>query len=145
MICHFSNLLVHFVFCQLNFIVLFPFLIKYYHILFIIIVFRIGCDRPSGLHFFRAIFASFHTLTSLLVFFVCSLSYFILAVLMRKCLGKHSCMSSPFPIAILNATFFFRSAKAMNNWKLSSIKQILRLLSILTGLTFLLTFFLTRG
>ena len=30
------------------------------------------------------------------------LSYFILAVLMRECLGKHSCMSSPFPIAILN-------------------------------------------
>ena len=36
-----------------------------------------------------------------------SLSYFILAVPMRECLGKHSCMSSPFPIAILNGTFFF--------------------------------------
>ena len=30
-----------------------------------------------------------------------SLTYFILAVPMRKCLGKHLCMSSPFPIAIL--------------------------------------------
>ena len=35
------------------------------------------------------------------------LSYFILAVPMRKCLGKHSCMSSSFPIAILNDTSFF--------------------------------------
>ena len=57
-----------------------------------------------------------------------SLSYFILAVPMRKRLGKHSCMSSPFPIAMLNGTFFFRSVKAMNNWKRSAIKQILLLL-----------------
>ena len=41
-----------FFFCQLSFIVLFPFLIKYYHILFIIIVFWLGCDRPSGLLLF---------------------------------------------------------------------------------------------
>ena len=41
MICNFSIVQVHFVFCQLNFIVLFPFLMKYYHILFIIIVFRL--------------------------------------------------------------------------------------------------------
>ena len=33
-----------------------------------------------------------------------SLSYFNLAVLMRKCLGKHSCMRSQFSIAILNGT-----------------------------------------
>ena len=39
MICHFSIVRVHFVFCQLNFIILFLFLIKYYYILFIIIVF----------------------------------------------------------------------------------------------------------
>ena len=44
MICHFSVVQVHFVFCQLNFIVLFPFLLKYYHILYIIIVFRLGSD-----------------------------------------------------------------------------------------------------
>ena len=36
-----------------------------------------------------------------------SLSYFVLAVPMRECLGKHSCMSSPFPIAILNGNCFF--------------------------------------
>ena len=56
-----------------------------------------------------------------------SLSYFILAVPIRKCLGKHSCTSSPFPIAILNGTSFFRSVKAMNNWNRSAIKQILLL------------------
>ena len=47
---------------------------------------------------------------------------------MRECLGKHSCTSSPFPIAILNGAFGFRSVKAMNNWKRSAIKQILLLL-----------------
>ena len=36
-----------------------------------------------------------------------SLSYFSLAVPMRKCLGKHSCMSSSFPIVILNDTSSF--------------------------------------
>ena len=59
-----------------------------------------------------------------------SLSYFILAVPKRKCLGKHSCMSSPFPVAILNGTSFFRSEKAMNNLKRSSIKQILLILLV---------------
>ena len=38
-----------------------------------------------------------------------SLSSFILAVPMGECLGKHSCMSSPFPIATLNGTYFFLS------------------------------------
>ena len=32
-----------------------------------------------------------------------------LAVPMRECLGKQSCMSSPFPIDILNGTFFSRN------------------------------------
>ena len=36
-----------------------------------------------------------------------TLSYFILAVPMRECLGKHWCMSSSIPIAILNGTCFF--------------------------------------
>ena len=47
MICYLSNIEVHFVFCQLSFIVLLPFLIKYYHILFITIVFRLGSDKLS--------------------------------------------------------------------------------------------------
>ena len=37
------------------------------------------------------------------------LSYFIVLVRMRKCLEKHACISSSFPIAILNGTLFFNS------------------------------------
>ena len=47
-------------------------------------------------------------LTHLFLFYSLSLPYFILAVPMRKCLGKHSCMSSSFPIVILYDTSFFR-------------------------------------
>ena len=104
MICHFSIIYVHFVFCQLKFIVLFPFLIKYYHIFF-----WLGCDRLSGLLLFVTA-VLFSILTPLFcVSSSVSLSYFILAVPMRECLGKHSCMSSPFPIAILNGTSSFLS------------------------------------
>ena len=39
-----------------------------------------------------------------------SLSYFTDAVYMRKCAGEHSCLTSLFPIAILNGTWFFRSS-----------------------------------
>ena len=38
-----------------------------------------------------------------------SLSNFYLVVPMRGCLGKHSCMSSPFPIAILYGTCSLRA------------------------------------
>ena len=51
--------------------------------------------------FSRACFSSFHTLSNLLTCF-CFFVLFHLAVPMRKCLGKHSCMSSAFPIAKLN-------------------------------------------
>ena len=72
--------------------------------MFIIIVFRLGCDRPSGLLLFvSAVLFPYSRLSSV------PLSYFILAVPMRECLGKHSCMSSPFPIAILNGTSSFLS------------------------------------
>ena len=37
------------------------------------------------------------------------LSYFSLDVPMSECLGKHSCMGSPFPIAILNGISSFLS------------------------------------
>ena len=40
-----------------------------------------------------------------------SFSYFILAVPMCECLGKHTCMSSLFPVAILNGTFIFREMR----------------------------------
>ena len=82
---------------------------KFYQIMFIIIVFRLGCDRPSGLILFvPAILFSILTPLFCLSSSV-SLSYFILAVPMRECLGKHSCMSSQFPIAILNGTYSFLS------------------------------------
>ena len=100
-----SLLTFFFVFYQLNFIVIFPSLIKYYHIMIIIFVFLLGCDRSSGLFFSCPLcFLPYSRLSSYLVLF---LSYFILAVPMRECLGKHSCMSSLFPIAILNGTCLF--------------------------------------
>ena len=63
---------------------------------FIFIVFWLGCDRPSGLLLFVPA-----VVFSILVPLFCvsssvSLSYFILAVPMRECLGKHSCISSHF-------------------------------------------------
>ena len=77
--------------------------------MFINIVFRLGNDRLSGLlSFVPAVL--FSVLTPL--FLQSSsvlLSDFILAVPMRGCLGKHSCISSQFPIAILNGTSFFLS------------------------------------
>ena len=36
---------------------------------------------------------------------------------MRECLGKHSCMNYPFPIAILNGTFFFYETTWSKWWK----------------------------
>ena len=85
----------------------FPFVIKYYHIMFIIIVFWWGCDRPSGLLLLvSALLLSILT-PSFLPSSSDSLSYFVLAVPMRECLRKHSCMSSPCLIAILNGTFLF--------------------------------------
>ena len=70
----------------------------------IIIAFRLG--RPLGLLFLMPnLFLSM--LTPLLPSSFVSLSYFILAVDLRKCMEKHSCMSCLFSIAILNGTCFF--------------------------------------
>ena len=69
--------------------------------------------RPSGL-FFCAGCTSLHIF--ILLFLLSSpvyLSYLILAVHMRKCLGKQSCTSSTFPLATLNGTCFLRSVKTM--------------------------------
>ena len=65
----FFDYLSPFCFLLFNFIVLFKFLIKFYQIMFIIIVFRLGCDRPSGL-FIRARRTFFHTHASFLSVFV---------------------------------------------------------------------------
>ena len=48
MICNFLIVQVHFVFCR----VLFPFLINYYHILFIIIVIRLGSHKLVSCFFY---------------------------------------------------------------------------------------------
>ena len=58
-------------------------------------------------NFFRARFTSSILMPLFLPSSSVSLSYFIIAVPMRECLRKHSCMSSSFPIAMLNATSFF--------------------------------------
>ena len=76
--------------------------------MFIILYFDMVVIGPRDFIFFRAHFNSFHIHASLLTFFVCfSLSHFILAVPMRERLVKHSCMSSSFPIAMLNGACFF--------------------------------------
>ena len=53
--------------------------------------------------FFPHLFSSSY----LLPLFHCLIFY--VAVPMRGCLGEHSCMSSPFPIAILNGTCSLRA------------------------------------
>ena len=52
-----------------------------------------------------------------------SLTNFNLAVPMRECTGEHSCMSSPFSIAILNETCSLRSTiTAKTFWTRSAIQ-----------------------
>ena len=48
--------------------------------------------------FFRTRCTSFHFHSSLLTFMFCVFVYLILSVSMRKCVGKHSCVSSTFPV-----------------------------------------------
>ena len=112
-------------FLKLNLIALFPFLIKYYHIMFIIIiVFWLGSDRPSGHVFFLFRFTSFNTHASLLTFF----DYFF--TLFRHCcshsrvLGKILMHEFPISYSYTAWSIFFHSVKAMTNWKRCAIKQI---------------------
>ena len=83
--------------------------------------------RPSGLlfsfvhtkgnaYFIPYLFIPKCVLHSILIHpflpsFYVSLSYFILAVPMRKCQGKHACMSFTFPIAILKCPCFFSTVQ----------------------------------
>ena len=104
----FSIVQVHFVFCYLNFIVLFLYLVKYYHIMFINVVFLIRILQAVETYFFCVSALLLSMLTPLfLPSSSVSWSYFILAVSMLECLGKHQCMNFQFPIAILNGTFSF--------------------------------------
>ena len=88
--------------------------------MFIIIVFWLGRQdvirRRDFFFFVPALFLSILTPLFLISSSVC-LSYFILAVPMRECLGKHSCMSCQFPTAILNGTLFYREAKWSLLWQ----------------------------
>ena len=61
---------------------------------------------PRDSFFLSARFTSFHTHASLLTFFFCYFVLFHSAFLNRECLGKHSYMSSSFPIAKLNTSIF---------------------------------------
>ena len=67
--------------------------------------------RPLGFVFVATVLSIF-TLLCMLLFSV-FLCYFKIAVPMRKCSEEHACMSSTFPLAILNGTCFFRPVKAM--------------------------------
>ena len=75
--------------------------------MFIIIVFRLCCDRLSWLQFFHAPIASFytfHTHVSLLTLFVC----FFIFILLFPCANA---WENTHAWSILNGTFFFREAK----------------------------------
>ena len=89
----------------------------YYHCILIRTVQAVGTS-----FFFRSRFFSFHTYASLLAFFVCFLSSFILALPMHECLGKHSCMSYKFPIVILNGTCFFSTVQLQVHYVYSERK-----------------------
>ena len=99
-------------------------ILHYYVYDIYIYIYWLGWDRPSGLFFMPALLLSILTPLFFPSSSVC-VSYFSLAIPMHECLGKHWCMSSQFPTAILNGIFFFCSVKAMNNWNQSTIKQIL--------------------
>ena len=93
-----------FYFFKLNFIIIFPYLIKEYYIICINVVFRLGSDRPDFL--FRAHFTFLNPHAYLLTFFC----FFILCHTCRynaRVFGKTPCMSSIFPIAILMELAFF--------------------------------------
>ena len=94
-----------------------------------IIVFCLGSVRPRTSFLFRALFAffPFSRLSSLAASTV-YLSYFIPAVPMRECLGKHSCVSSTLLIAVLNGIRFFRQCNykctmCIRNEKVETFKQ----------------------
>ena len=110
----FFDYLSSFCFLSIEFHCTFSISFKILPTLFIIIVFWLGCDRPSGhLLFVPALLLSILTPLFLPSSSV-SLSYFAHAMPMPECLGKHSCMSSPCPIAILNGTFLFSRGGIVN-------------------------------
>ena len=73
LIFHFSIVQVHFLFVNWILLYFFPFMIKYCQIMFSIIVFWLGSDRPSGIHFVLCPlwFFPYSRLSSYLLLFLC--------------------------------------------------------------------------
>ena len=99
----FFDCLVHFVFLS-ELQCTFSYLMKYYNILFIFIIFWLGCDRPSGLLFFRACFASFYTHASILTVFVCLFILFSSCCSHARVFGKT--LVHEFPISYSNTEWY---------------------------------------
>ena len=79
--------------------------------MFITILFSLGIVRPLGLLSVVPALLLSTLMPPFLLSLSVSVTYFIPAVPIRECLGKYSCMSSPFCIAILNGSFLFCKAK----------------------------------
>ena len=84
-------------------------------------------------HLFSCPFCFFHAHASLLTSFICLFLYLI-SFLLFPCQMFGKTLVHEFPISYSHTEwyFFFRSVKAMNNWKRSAIKQILLLLLLKT-------------
>ena len=92
--------------------------------MFIIVLFWLASGTPSAFFSYQLYF---FPLTHIFLPSSVFLSYFILAVPMHECLGKHSCMRLPFPIAILNGNFFFR----VTWWSFRSKGRLEKLITII--------------
>ena len=75
--------------------------------------YSVSCSEAVGTIFFWPALLS--TLTPLSLPSSVSLAYFIPAVPVSECLGKHSCVSSAFPLVILNGTFLFSQCEIVCN------------------------------
>ena len=105
MIHHFSIIKDHFIFLLIEFRCTFSIyckIIPYY----VYIVIWLGSERPSGFSFVPTLLLSILKLLFLPSSSV-SLYYFILAVLMRECFGKHPHTSSPISYSHTEWYFLF--------------------------------------
>ena len=92
--------------------------------------------RPSGLlSFVPALLLSILTPLFLSSSFV-SLSYFILTVPIRECLGKHSCTSSQFPVS-----YFYKQFNTSFNSFLFVCTQFVTFLTYFLGNSAYILFF----
>ena len=87
--------------------------------MFIIIVLWLGRDRMFGLPFFMPTLLFFHTHASLLTFF-CYIILFHTCCTHERVFGKHSCMSSPFPIAYWMVPYFLTKRHDRNGQRVAA-------------------------